>query len=122
MSDDNATLPADNIVGDQDDSSPSVGDLDLELAESNVVSLMENNVDVIRDIRALCDKLSAEDSNFKPNRAVLTLLDETDQIGLFGYGRLANAHQTVGILEHAKATILNPQPNYTSIPPSSTEG
>ena len=102
--------------------SPELGDLDLETTESNVVSLMDSGVDVIRDIRALCDKLDAEDSNFKPNRAVLTLLDETDQIGLFGYGRLANAHQTVGILEHAKATILNPQPNYTSIPPSSTEG
>ena len=115
MTDNNDTVQTDDVPD-----SPELGDLDLE--NDNVVSLAGTTVDVIRDIRNLCDKLSAEDSNFKPNRAVLTLLDETDQIGLFGYGRLANAHQTVGILEHAKATILNPQPNYSSIPPSSTEG
>ena len=83
--------------------------VDTSVEADNVISLMTQDVDICTDLTNLVELLKSKE-DFKPNRAIVVLIDNNDQIGLFGYGRLHNAHQTVGILEQAKNTILNPQP------------
>lgn len=101
-------MTTDDTVQDSD-VVDSVDVVDTSVEADNVLSLMTKDVDICADLTNLVDLLKSRD-DFKPNRAIVVLIDDVDQIGLFGYGRLLNAHQTVGILEQAKNTILNPQP------------
>ena len=94
-----------DVVEDTDSNTCDI--VDSTDDETNVVALAVPQIDVLECMTKLITDIRANE-DFDPRKAIVLLLDENEQIGIFGYGSIHNAHQTVGILEQAKFAILAP--------------
>ena len=102
----------DTVQDNTSDTVDSVVDTDVDAIEvvdedNNLVAFPPMSVDIPGDLIALAERLKT-DEKFNVKKAIVVCLDDNDMIGLFGYGHIHSAHQTLGILAQASNAVLNP--------------